>query len=144
MRSTCMFPCTRLSLSTPSSLTEAESSKSSSTFLKSETCPSFLVSGSSTWSTRLLVTTSESGSLSKSRIAMNRLQRNATSWSTLTLRSQLRSVNLSISAVSIPSIFKVVCTDHHILFGSIATKGRGVHILKAGSKRRRTQAEMQD
>ena len=31
-----------------------------------------------------------------------------------------------------------------ILFPFIATKGRGVHILKPGSKRRRKHAEMQD
>ena len=30
------------------------------------------------------------------------------------------------------------------MFVLIATKGRGVHILKAGSKRRRTQADMRD
>ena len=29
-------------------------------------------------------------------------------------------------------------------FVLIATKGRGVHILKAGSKRRRTQADMRE
>ena len=51
--------------------------------------------------------------------------------------------SLNISSKSINQFFTIFSFSGLFLYFIIATKGRGVHILKPGSKRRRTQVDMQ-
>ena len=79
-----------------------------------------------------------------SRIATRRLQRTRSSSSSWTHLLPVRSGNLSTSQVSsvfpysFPSLIVLSCLP------SVVSKGNGAHLLKAGSKRRRTQAEIKD
>lgn len=56
----------------------------------------------------------------------------------------MHSETLSTSPVSIIDFSSHRQSDVLTCVSSIASKGSGAHLLKAGSKRRRTQAEMKD
>ena len=77
-----------------------ESNLSHSTCLKIVTSRNFHASGLSTWSTPSSVTNLENGSHSKSKAATKSSQKNRSSWSSSTQRSQQLSAALSTSAVS--------------------------------------------
>ena len=54
------------------------------------------------------------------------------------------SISLLISVVSLKDINKTKYSQILMYFAYSATHGIGAHLLKAGSKRRRTKAEIQE
>ena len=118
--------------------------KLSTIFLKSVIFLDCLATSSWTWLTLWWARSSRTGFTKSSRNATTRLRRIGSLSLSLTLMLLLPSETQSTSQVS--STHEWWCLQRSVLtcVSIVASKGNGAHLMKSGSKRRRTQAEMKE